>query len=54
MQLQQIQAETQLTKLHKLHKNKINIKNKIKIQKAVQKVLTIWDHIPELPYHTPT
>jgi len=42
MQLQQIQAETQLTKLHKLHKNKTYTKNKIKMQKAVQKVLTIW------------
>jgi hypothetical protein len=37
MQLQQIHAETQLTKLQKLTKNKININNKIKMQKAVQK-----------------
>jgi len=37
MQLQQIQAETQLTKFYKLHKNKIHTKNKTKKQKAVQK-----------------
>ena len=41
-QLQQIQAGTQLTTLHKLYKNKINTKNKIKMQSAVQIMLTIW------------
>lgn len=51
MQLQQIQAETQLTTLHKLYKNKINTKNKIKMQKAVQIMLTIrwlyaWTSVP--------
>ena len=51
MQLQQIQAETQLTKLHKLHKNKININKQNKNAESSAKGVNnmgphTWTYVP--------